>query len=223
MRRRLRALHGRGGPRRRPALGAPEKVWCAGHAIDELPKADVDPLPYSDPLEVLLRAVKAFPAPVLAMVQGSVWGGACELVMACDIVLGDETCAFAMTPTKLGLPYNVSGFLNFMNRLPLTIVKEMFFTADLIPAARAERVGIVNMIVPAAELEARTYAMAGLIASRSPSAVALAKKAIEALAAGAPLSPATYEQIQGLRHNAYFGPDYHEGIAAFREKRPAKF
>ena len=59
------------------------KVWSAGHDVDELPKANIDPLPYSDPLEQLLRGVKTFPAPVIAMVHGSVWGGACELVMAC--------------------------------------------------------------------------------------------------------------------------------------------
>jgi methylmalonyl-CoA decarboxylase len=63
-----------------------ERVWSAGHDVDELPLADVDPIPYDEPLEEL-RAVKRFPAPVIAMVHGSVWGGAFDLVMACDIVL----------------------------------------------------------------------------------------------------------------------------------------
>src|SRR6266852_2513422 len=72
-----------------------EKVWSSGHDIDELPKANIDPLPYSDPLERVLRAVKSFPAPVIAMVHGSVWGAACDLIMACDIVIADETSAFA--------------------------------------------------------------------------------------------------------------------------------
>jgi methylmalonyl-CoA decarboxylase len=60
-------------------------VWSAGHDIDELPRAGLDPLPYSGPLEQLLRAVKRFPAPVIGMVHGSVWGGACDLVMACGV------------------------------------------------------------------------------------------------------------------------------------------
>ncbi len=118
-----------------------EAVWSAGHSVDELPRADIDPLPYDEPLEQLLRAIKAFPAPVIAMVHGSVWGGACDLVMACDIVYGDETSSFAITPAKIGLPYNSVGILNFMSRLPLNVVKEMFFTADPIGAERAERVG----------------------------------------------------------------------------------
>ena len=200
-----------------------EKVWSTGHDVDELPKADIDPLPYGDPLEQLMRAVKAFPAPVLAMVHGSVWGGACELVMACDIVIADETTTFAITPAKLGVPYNAAGFLNFISRLPLNIVKEMFFTADPVTAERAERVGIVNMIVPSAELEARTYAMAKTIARRSPAAIAAYKEAIRVLSEAVAINPDTYEYLHGLRRNVYFGLDYREGIQAFLEKRPPRF
>lgn len=199
------------------------KVWSAGHDVEELPKADVDPLPYSDPLEQLLRAVKAFPAPVIAMVHGSVWGGACDLVMACDLVYGDETCSFAITPAKLGLPYNIAGLLNFMSRLPLNVVKEMFFSADPIPADRAERVGIVNRIVPAADLEKVVYDMARTFTTRSAAAIAASKESIRVLSEAAPINPATFEYLHGLRRDVYFGPDYHEGTAAFLEKRKPKF
>ncbi len=202
---------------------ANEKVWSTGHDVTELPKANIDPLPYGDPLEQLMRAVKAFPAPVLAMVHGSVWGGACELVMTCDIVIADETATFAITPARLGLPYNTAGFLNFISRLPLTVVKEMFFTADPIAAERAERVGIVNMIVPAAELESRTTAMAKTIAQRSPAAIAAYKEAIRVLSEAVAVNPDTYEYLHGLRREVYFGPDYQEGIQAFLEKRPPQF
>jgi len=200
-----------------------DKVWSAGHDVEELPKAGIDPLPYSDPLERMLRAVKRFPAPVIAMVHGSVWGGACELVIACDIVIADPTCTFAVTPAKLGVPYNAAGFLNFMMRLPLAVVKEMFFTADPISAERAERVGIVNMIVPEAELEARTYAMAKTITRRSPAALAAYKEAIRVLSSAVAINPDTYEYLHGLRRDVYFGPDYREGIEAFLAKRPPKF
>ena len=200
-----------------------ERVWSAGHDIDELPLADRDPIPYNEPLETLLRAVKRFPAPVIAMVHGSVWGGAFDLLCACDIVLSDETGAFAVTPAKLGLPYNTSGFLNFMSRAPLGLVKEMFFTADPISAERALRAGIVNEVVPEAELEERTYAMARTITSRSAAALAAAKQAMYELTDAVAVSPNTYERLHGLRRDAYFGPEYHEGIQAFLEKRPPDF
>lgn len=201
----------------------PEKVWSAGHDIHELPKFGQDPLPYGDPLEQLLRAIKAFPAPVIAMVQGSVWGGATDLVLACDIVLGDETCQFAITPAKLGLPYNAVGFLNFISRLPLNLVKEMFFTAEPISAERAERVGLLNSLLPADRLESRTYELAKVIASRSPDAIRACKEALRELSEAAPLSPGTYERLHALRRDVYFGDNYREGIQAFLEKRPAHF
>ena len=198
-------------------------VWSAGYAIDELPKAGIDPLPYDEPLEQLLRVVKAFPAPVIAMVHGSVWGGACDLVIACDLVVADETSAFAITPAKIGLPYNMVGILNFMSQLPLAIVKEMFFTADPIGAERAERVGIINRLVPAAMLEAETLAFARHIATRSPAAIGAFKEAMRAISGAVSINPDTYEYLHGLRREVYFGPDYREGIAAFLEKRPPKF
>jgi len=200
-----------------------QPVWSSGHDVDELPLADLDPIPYDEPLEMLLRAVKRFPAPVIAMVHGSVWGGSFDLVMACDIVLSDETGAFAITPAKLGLPYNTNGFLNFMSRAPLGIVKEMFFTADPISAERALRAGFVNEVIPGAQLEERTYAMARTIASRSAAAVAAAKQAIHELSDSVTISPSTYERLHGLRRDAYFGPEYREGIQAFLQKRPPDF
>src|SRR5690348_5206808 len=83
------------------------RVWSSGHDITELPQGQ-DPLPYSDPFERALRAVKTFPAPVIAMVHGSVWGVATDLVLSCDIAIGDETCSFAVTPANLGLAYNTT-------------------------------------------------------------------------------------------------------------------
>ena len=112
----------------------PTDVWSAGHDITELPVRGVDPLPFADPLEDLLRSVRGYPGAVVAMVHGTVWGGACDLVLNCDLVVGDETAAFAVTPARLGLPYSASGIQYFLARLPLNVVNELIMTADLIPS-----------------------------------------------------------------------------------------
>ena len=198
-------------------------VWSAGHDISELPLKNRDPLGYFDPLERLLRAVQEFPGPVIAMIHGGVWGGACDLVLTCDIVIGDETCTFAITPAKLGLPYNVTGVLHFMDRLGLNVVKEMFFTADPMPATRAATVGLLNHLVPAAELFDFTLAMATKIAARSPLAVAVIKEQCRILSNAYGIAPETFERIQGLRRTVYDSHDYEEGIRAFLEKRAPVF
>src|SRR5947208_1834181 len=90
-------------------------VWSSGHDISELPQGQ-DPLPYSDPFERALRAVKTFPAPVIAMVHGSVWGVATALVLSCDTAVCDETSSFGLTPANLCPAYPTTRLLGFMRR-----------------------------------------------------------------------------------------------------------
>ena len=78
------------------------KVFSAGHDVNELPMSGRDPLGYSDPLEQLVRAIRKLPAPVVAMIEGSVWGGACEVCISCDILIGTHTATFAATPGRSG-------------------------------------------------------------------------------------------------------------------------
>ena len=119
-------------------------VWSAGQDIDELPRGGRDPLGYNDHLEQLLRSIRTFPAPVIAMVHGSVWGGAFDLVLSCDVLIADETATFAITPANLGLPYNTAGLLHFLGRLPINLTKEMFFTATPIDAQTAKEWLVLN-------------------------------------------------------------------------------
>lgn len=197
-------------------------VWSSGHDITELPQGQ-DPLPYSDPFERALRAVKTFPAPVIAMVHGSVWGVATDLVLSCDIAIGDETCSFAVTPANLGLAYNTTGLLGFMRRLPLNLVKEMFFTGVPVQAAEAAQWGILNHLVPSSELESFTYELAQRIATKAPLVLAVVKEQLRILAEANPITPAIFEHIEALRETVYESADYLEGIRAFQEKRKPHF
>jgi methylmalonyl-CoA decarboxylase len=198
-------------------------VWSAGHDIDELPRGRRDPLGYDDPLEGLLRAIRTFPAPVVAMVHGTVWGGALDLVLSCDLVTADETASFAITPANLGLPYNTTGLLHFVGRLPINLIKEMFFTAAPLNAREAKELMVVNHLVPTAELEAATFGLAETMAAKSPMAMAVIKEQLRVLTDYQPIAAQVYERLQGLRRQAYDSSDYLEGLKAFTEKRKPVF
>jgi len=199
------------------------KVWSAGHDVRELPTQGRDPLTYHDPLRRAVRAIKETAAPVLAMVEGSVWGGACELVMSCDVVVAAEGATFAVTPAKLGVPYDITGVLNFMRAVSLPVIKEMLFTAQPMPAERALRVGIVNQVVSADRLEGVTAELAGQMTRNSPLVIALLKEELRVLAGATPLTPEAFERIQALRRRIYDSADYQEGIRSFFERRAPHF
>src|SRR5579862_5812599 len=146
---------------------AGSQVFSAGHDIGELPTNGRDPLTYTDPLRHLVRTIEHFRAPVIAMVEGSVWGGACELVMSCDMIVAADDSTFAITTTKLGVPYNMSGIQNFMNTGGMLLCKEMLFTAQPLCARRLVDRGIVNHVFPRGELESATMKIALQIAQNS--------------------------------------------------------
>ena len=198
------------------------KVWSAGHDVHELPPGR-DPLAYNDPLVTVLRSIQSLPIPVIAMIEGSVWGGACDLALSCDILIGCHSAAFCMTPAKIGVPYNVSGILHFINIMGVNIAKEMFFTAEPLSAEQASKAGLLNHLVDDDKLEEFTYSMAGKITRNSPLSIGVIKEQIRLLASAHPLSPLTFERVQGLRRTVYDSKDYAEGIKAFLEKRTPVF
>lgn len=198
-------------------------VWSAGHDVSELPVGGIDPLGWRDPLRHLIRELENFPAPIIAMIEGSVWGGACETVLACDLIIATPESSFSATPAKHGVPYNVSGLLTFLNSAPIHIAKEMLFTAQPVSAGRLERIGIVNHVVAVEQLEEFTYATARQIALNAPLSISVMKEQLRILAGAHTMSPQDFERIQGLRRIVYNSADYSDGIQAFKEKRKPTF
>ena len=199
------------------------KVWSSGHDIGELPVGGLDPLRYADPLEHTLRAIRRFPGPVIAKVSGSVWGGAFDLVLSCDLVVADPSASFAITPVNLGVPYTTTGLLHFMGRLRLNVIKELFFTAAPAGAAQALEWGIINWLVPAGEIDAFTGDLARRMAAKAPLAMAVIKEQLRVLSDEVPIAAQTFERLQDMRRMVYDSADFREGIAAFREKRAPQF
>jgi len=199
------------------------KVFSSGHDVRELPTNGRDPLTFNDPLRRVVRMIELFPTPVIAMVEGSVWGGACELVMSCDLIVACEDSTFAITTAKLGVPYNISGVQNFLNTGGMPLCKEMLFTAQPLRVKRLVDQGIVSHAVPRERLESLTMEIAEQIAQNSPLAISLLKEELRLLSASHNLGPETFERVQAMRREVYDSTDYQEGIRAFFEKRAPRF
>jgi methylmalonyl-CoA decarboxylase len=199
------------------------RVWSAGHDVSELPTGGRDPLGYQDPLDRVLRCIQDCPVPVIAMVEGSVWGGAFDLCISCDMVICGEDTTFALTPAKLGVPYSASGLIRFLNVLGPHKAKELLFTAQSISAEAALHARMVNRIVPREELEEVTYSIAETITRNAPLAVRALKQQFRLLLQSQTLAPETFERIQSIRRSVYDSQDYQEGIRAFKEKRKPDF
>lgn len=199
-------------------------VWSSGHDIDELPHGERDPLTWDNPLEAALRAVRDAPFPIIAQVEGSVWGGACDLTITCDLVVAVRSSTFAITPARLGIPYNTAGVSHFVSALPVHVVKEMFFTAAPISADRLAHFGVVNHLAEdgaGAEVAARQ--IADRICELAPLAIAAIKAEITTLTDARPMTSEAFERLSALRTRAWTSKDYKEGLAAFQAKRPARF
>jgi methylmalonyl-CoA decarboxylase len=199
------------------------RVWSAGFNIDELPRDGSDPLAYDNPLQKLIRGIINFPAPVIVMAEGSIWGGACNVAFVCDMLIGTKDTCLAITPAKIGVPYNTSGILQFLEIIGAHTAKEMFFTAEPIQAEKAYTLGIINHIVPAEELEDFTLKLAGKILANSPLSIRVIKEQLNILGNAMPISPQTFEHIDMLRRTAGTSKDYLEGLTAFYEKRKPQF
>ncbi len=197
-------------------------VWCAGFDIGEL-RSGRDPLAQDGPLQALFHVVRDLNAPVIALLNGSAWGGGTDLALRCDIAIATPACTLAFTPARLGLPYDPDGLLNVLLRGGMSLAIEMFATGDAIPAERALAAGLVNHLVPAEDADAFAWAMAARIAANAPLSVASAKQQLRALNAALSVPAATMQRLVEARRRALESADFAEGLAAFAEKRKPVF
>ena len=202
--------------------GSGEKAFVAGADINEL--AQMTPITGKQTAERGQRvflSIERCPKPVIAAVNGFALGGGCELALACHIRIASEKAQLGLPEVTLGIIPGYGGTQRMARLLGKGKALELILTGDRINAADAERVGLVNKVVPADQLIATAEEMARKIATRGPLAVSAA---IEAVMSG---SEMPFEEGQFLEATL-FGllastEDMKEGMAAFLEKRPAQF
>jgi enoyl-CoA hydratase/carnithine racemase len=165
--------------------------------------------------------LEAVPQPTIAMVQGDAIAGGCELAMHCDLRIAAEDVKFAMPLTRLGLALPLALVQKLVDTIGKAATKELFFTGERFGADRVVTLGMVNRLVPLAELEATTYRLAETIAKNAPLSVRYFKRAVDRT--GSPQRVIDRHDLDEEMAGIGASEDVAEGVAAMREKRPPKF
>jgi enoyl-CoA hydratase/carnithine racemase len=197
--------------------GAGDRAFCAGGDLKEMASTGLT-VPPPDFLPQFGRTVQV-DKPTIAAVNGIAYGGGFLLAQGCDLVVAAEHARFAISEAKVGRGSPWAAPLPWL--IPPRIAMEILLTGDPIDAARAREVGLVNHVVPAADLVVRTQALARRIADNAPLSVRAAKATVR-LVAEAPLSEA-YDRAEEIWAPVYRSRDAQEGPRAFAEKRPPRW
>ncbi|MBV8933456.1 MAG: enoyl-CoA hydratase/isomerase family protein [Kutzneria sp.] len=175
---------------------------------------------YSATVHRAERAIAGLSKPTIALVRGSCVGGGCELALACDLRIADETARFGITPAKLGVIYNQVSTARVVHTVGPAWARYLLLTGELLDADTALRIGLVHQVHPAESAAESAMALAGTLANRAPLSVAGAKQFIRRAVEGA---SATDGWADRWYTASYRSAEYEEGIAAFLDKRPADF
>ena len=201
--------------------GAGEKAFVAGADIAEF--AGRTAVTQRDVMtgRSLFTAIDTFPKPVIAMINGYCLGGGCELALACDLRIAGERASFGQPEINLGIIPGGGGTQRLTHLVGEGKAMELILTGEIINAQTAYAYGLVNMVVPTEELEAKTLEIANRIAEKSPIALRMAKEAVKT-ASRSPLDEGLRREID-LFALCFSSEDKDEGVKAFMEKRKPEF
>lgn len=202
------------------------KAFCTGGDLQEFADGTVQALSKqatSDrpPMCKAVLAIHEMEKPVIAAVNGVAAGGGCNLALACDIRIASETARFAQVFTRRGLHPDWGGIYFLPRLVGYAKAAELIMSGEIVDAAEALRLGLVNRVVPADELGTATEELAGRIARNAPLPIAFAKRGLQRFG--------HWDLAQALDYEVYVleilrkSRDVSEGIAAFLEKRDPDF
>jgi enoyl-CoA hydratase/carnithine racemase len=190
--------------------GAGDRAFCAGGDLKEMAEVALT-VPPLDFLPQFGRNIDV-PKPTIAAVNGVAWAGGFLLAQSCDLCIAAETATFAISEVKVGRGAPWAAPLSWL--IPPRIALQILLTGDPLSAHRACEIGLVNEVVPLADLRARAQQVAERIAANAPLSVLAAKRT-------AYLSrPDLFEEAERIWAPVYHSADAQEGPAAFRDKRP---
>jgi len=201
--------------------GAGDKAFIAGADIAEF--AGRTAMMQRDVMTArsLFTAIDTFPKPIIAMINGYCLGGGCELALACDLRIASESASFGQPEINLGIIPGGGGTQRLTRLVGEGKAMELILTGDIIDAQSAYAIGLVNAVVPAAQLEARTMEIANRMAAKSPIALSLGKEAVK-LASRSNLDEGLRREVD-LFALCFSTEDKNEGVSAFLEKRKPEF
>jgi enoyl-CoA hydratase/carnithine racemase len=204
--------------------GMGEKAFSAGADISQFKekRSGAEAVKaYNDAADAANRALRECVKPTIAMIRGYCIGGGTAVAVGCDIRIAADDARFGVPAAKLGLGYRFDGIKRLASIVGPAFTAEIFFTARQFSAQEALQMGLINRLVPAAEVERYTLDYAGTIAINAPLTIAAVKRSLIELNRNP--SERDLDRCQAMVDACFRSDDYREGQTAFMEKRKPQF
>ncbi len=203
--------------------GGQSGVFSAGADISELGKLkdnEDEAVRFHGEMTVALGTLASFPKPVIARIEGPCIGAGMALALCCDMRFAGSTARFGITPAKLGLIYPLGDTRRLVTLIGPARAKDILLSSRLMDADEAQRMGLIEQVVPADEIIAYTLGRAQEMAGRSLFTQQAMKRMINSLSE---FDPAAEAQSREIFAQCFSGKDFAEGYAAFTQKRKPDF
>jgi len=207
--------------------GAGDRAFSGGFDVSAIPtNADSDDLASfrdQDPVARALEAVKDFPYPTIAMINGYALGMAFNLAMCCDLRIAAADARMGIPPAKLGLVYPPEGLRQVVEAIGMARAREAFFTGRIFGPEEVKEMGLAHRMVVRDELSSVTYGLAEEIAGNAPLSLKGAKRMFKMLGSSMSYSDADRKEAEAMSARSLFTADAREGQLAFLQKRQPNF
>jgi len=204
--------------------GAGREAFASGADISEFQENRKDTrtaLAYGRETDAAYTAIRVCPKPTVAMIFGFCMGGAMAIAMACDLRFAAEGAKFGIPAAKLSIIYGLDAVHQLVDLVGPAYAKDILYSARTVDAREALRIGFIQRLLPAAELEGATYDYLRTVAANAPLSVRGTKAQVRAIFEG--ITEAHREELRALSVETFGSEDYREGTRAILEKRPPRF